>query len=111
MFPEYADFMQSVNNRIVDLMIPFSEGWFVDKDFFGSASIKKVLPVLVSELSYKTLNIQEGASAQRIWMETVLDGKNQDTKAKIMHDLIEYCKLDTLTMVQLYNVLQAEICS
>ena len=64
MFPEYAEFMHSVNNRIVDLMIPFSEGWFVDKDFFGSASIKKVLPVLVTELSYKELNIQEGASAQ-----------------------------------------------
>ncbi len=109
MFPEYADFMQSVNNRVVDLMTPFAEGWFVDKDFFGSASIKKVLPVLVTELSYKELNIQEGASAQRIWMETILDGKNADTKDKIIADLIEYCKLDTLAMVQLYKVLQAEI--
>ncbi len=109
MFPEYADFMQNVNNRMVDLMIPFSEGWFVDKNFFGSASIKNVLPVLVSELSYKTLAIQEGASAQRIWMETILDGKNSEIKDKIMEDLIEYCKLDTLAMVQLYKVLQAEI--
>lgn len=109
MFPEYADFMQSVNNRIIDLMIPFSEGWFVDKDFFGSASIKKVLPVLVSELSYKELNIQEGASAQRIWMETILDGKNPESKNKILSDLIAYCKLDTLAMVQLFKVLQTEI--
>jgi hypothetical protein len=109
MFPEYGDFMQSVNNRIVDLMIPFSEGWFVDRDFFGSASIKKVLPVLVTELSYKEFAIQEGASAQRIWMETILDGKNSNTKNKILTDLIEYCKLDTLAMVQLYKVLQAEI--
>ena len=109
MFHEYAEFMQSVNNRIIDLMIPFYQGWFVDKDFFGSASIKKVLPVLVSELSYKTLAIQEGASAQRIWMETILDGKNADTKDKIMADLIEYCKLDTLAMVQLFKVLQVEV--
>jgi len=109
MFPEYADFMQKVNNRVVDLIIPFSQGWFVDKDFFGSASIKKVLPVLVSELSYKELNIQEGASAQRLWMQTILEGKNSDSKDKIMADLIEYCKLDTLAMVQLYKVLQAEI--
>lgn len=109
MFPEYREFMQSINNRVIDLMVPFSEGWFVDKDFYGSASIKKVLPVLVSELSYKELNIQEGASAQRIWMETVLEGKNTEMKDKIMNDLIEYCKLDTLAMVQLYKVLQAEI--
>lgn len=109
MFPDYAEFMQSINNRIVDLMIPFSEGWFVDKDFYGSASIKKVLPVLVTELSYKELNIQEGASAQRIWMETVLDGKNAEEKNKILSDLIAYCKLDTLAMVQLFKVLQAEL--
>lgn len=109
MFPEYADFMQRINDRIVDLMIPFAEGWFVDKDFFGSASIKKVLPVLVSELSYKELNIQEGASAQRIWMETIFDGKNLTTKEAIMTDLIEYCKLDTLAMVQLYKVLQTVV--
>lgn len=109
MFPEYTEFMQKVNSRVVDLMIPFSQGWFVDKDFFGSASIKKVLPVLVSEFSYKKLNIQEGATAQRLWMETVLDGKNSDTKEKIMSDLIAYCKLDTLAMVQLFKVLQAEV--
>lgn len=109
MFPEYADFMESVNNRIVDLMIPFSEGWFVDKDFFGSASIKRVLPILVSELSYKALAIQDGASAQRIWMETILDGKNKESKNQILTDLTEYCKLDTLAMVQLYKVLQAEL--
>lgn len=109
MYPEYAEFMQLVNNRVVDLMIPFSQGWFVDKDFFGSASIKKVLPILVTELSYNELNIHEGGSAQRIWMETILDDKNQDSKDKIMSDLIEYCKMDTLAMVQLFKVLQAEI--
>lgn len=109
MFPEYAKFMQSVNDRVIDLMTPFAEGWFVDKDFYGSASIKKILPILVSELSYKELNIQEGASAQRLWMETILDGKNAEQRDKIMSDLREYCKLDTLAMVQLYKVLQAEM--
>lgn len=109
MFPEYAKCMQKINERVVDLMVPFDQGWFVDKDFFGSASIKKVLPVLVTELSYKKLNIQEGASAQRLWMETVLDGKNKETKEQIMADLIEYCKLDTLAMVQLFKFLQSEV--
>lgn len=109
MFPAYKEFMQSINERVIDLMTPFDQGWFVDKDFYGSASIKKVLPVLVTELSYKELTIQEGASAQRLWMETVLMGKNTEKKEQIMHDLIEYCKLDTLAMVQLYKVLQAEI--
>jgi hypothetical protein len=109
MFPEYKEFIQSMNERVIDLMKPFEQGWFVDKDFYGSASIKKVLPVLVTELSYKELNIQEGATAQRLWMETVLNGKNTEKKEQIMKDLIAYCKLDTLAMVQLYKVLQALI--
>ncbi len=103
--PKYAKFLAAVNDRIVDLMIPFSEGWYVDKDFFGSASIKSVLPVLVPALSHKDLNIQGGNSAQRIWMETVIGGKNEATKDKIMNDLIEYCTLDTLAMVEIWRVL------
>lgn len=104
--PKYVEFLEDVNNRIVDLMIPFLEGWYVDKDFFGSASIKAVLPVLIPDLSYKDLNVQGGNSAQRIWMETIIDGKNKDDKKQIMDDLIKYCTLDTLAMVKIYEVLK-----
>jgi hypothetical protein len=104
--PEYSEFLLDVNDRIVDLMIPFSEGWYADKDFFGSASIKIVLPVLVPSLSYKELDIGGGAAAQRIWMETIIDGKNKDKKDKILSDLLKYCKLDTLAMVEIYNVIK-----
>lgn len=103
--PEFEAFYEELNDRIDDLMIPFSSNWYVHKDFGGSASIKKVLPVLVTELSYKELGIQEGASAQRLWMEAVLDGKREDTKEKILNDLEEYCKLDTLAMVEIYKQL------
>lgn len=109
LFPEYDDFVTKLNERVVDLMIPFSKGWYVDKDFFGSASIKKVLPALVSDLSYDDLDIHEGGSAQRSWMETILDGKNPEQKEKIMNDLIEYCELDTLAMVRLYQVLKESV--
>ena len=103
--PEHSDFLLDVNDRIVDLMIPFAEGWYADKDFFGSASIKKVLPVLIPSLSYKELDIGGGAAAQRIWMETIIGGKNQEDKDKILSDLLKYCKLDTLAMVEIYKVL------
>jgi len=101
--PEHAEFLRYVNERIVDLMIPFMEGWFVDKDFFGSASIKAVLPVLIPELSYKELNIQGGNAAQRIWMQTITGDKNQEEKDKVMADLRKYCGLDTLAMVEIYR--------
>jgi len=103
--PEYADFYSKLNERIVDLMIPFSQNWYVDADFCGSASIKKVLPVLVPSLSHKDLDISDGSSAQRLWMEAVLDGKRPDEKEKILNDLLDYCKLDTLAMVEIYRKL------
>jgi hypothetical protein len=103
--PEFTEFYAKLNARIVDLMEPFAENWYVDKDFYGSASIKKVLPVLAPDLSYKTLGIQEGNAAQRLWMEAILDGKRDKQRDQILADLTEYCKLDTLAMVRIYQEL------
>ena len=106
MLPEYKDVMEAINARVVDLMIPFQQKWYDDPRFNGSASIKQVLPVVCPHLSYKELGIQEGGSAQRLWMEAILDGKRDNEKAKILDDLVEYCKLDTLAMVEIYNCLK-----
>jgi len=103
--PEYAEFYEKINDRIVDLMVPFSSNWYVDAAFKGSASIKNVLPVLAPELSYKDLGIQEGQAASRIWTETVLNDKNESEKPQILSDLLEYCKLETLAMVEIYRKL------
>jgi len=106
MLPEYTEFYQKLNDRIVDLMMPFAEGWYADKAFKGSASIKQVLPVMVPDLSYKTLGIQEGTAAQRLWMEAVLDGKRDGEKEQILSDLSKYCGLDTYAMVAIYRKLK-----
>ncbi len=106
MIPEYKEAMESLNGRVVDLIIPFKKKWYDDPRFEGSASIKQVLPVLCPELSYKELGIQEGGSAQRLWMEAILDDKRADQKDQILADLIKYCKLDTLAMVEIYRKLQ-----
>ena len=105
MLPEYKEAMESINDRVVDLITPFKQKWYDDPRFGGSASIKQVLPVLCPELSYKGLGIQEGGSAQRLWMEAVLDSKRSDQKDQIISDLVDYCKLDTLAMVEIYKKL------
>ena len=102
----YTDFFLNLNGRVVDLMLPFSEGMYVDPKFMGSASIKKVLPVLVPELSYKKLAVQEGLTAQRLWMEAVLQGKGSPTEQEqLFSDLLTYCELDTFAMVKIYEKL------
>lgn len=107
MFPEYASFMTQLNERVIDLKTPFSEGWYEDCRFYGSASIKKVLPVLVPDLSYTDLAVHEGQSAQRLWMDVVLNEKYSDKREQIFKDLLKYCALDTLAMVKIYETLAA----
>ena len=63
--------------------------------------------MLCPELSYKNLGIQEGGSAQRLWMEAVLDDKRADQKDQIFANLIEYCELDTSAMVEIYRKLES----
>lgn len=104
MLPKYKKFYEDINERIVDLIEPFFNFYYVDKRFGGSASIKDVLPVLIPELSHKDLDISEGVAAQRLWMEAVLDNKRDD-KEKILKDLWDYCKLDTLAMVKIWEFL------
>jgi len=106
LLPELAPALHAINDRVVDLMVPFSKQWYVDKRFNGSASIKNVLPVLAPELSYKELDIQEGATAQRVWMEAVLEGKDPQHKEDVLNNLRTYCGLDTLAMVRIFEFLQ-----
>lgn len=104
--PEHAEFLQGVNERTYDLMDVFSLGWYVDYRFHGSASIKKVLPVLVPELSYKELTIGEGATAMLKWFESVYSPTlTQSDRAAIWQDLRTYCGLDTQAMLEIWRVL------
>ncbi|MEA3399121.1 MAG: DUF2779 domain-containing protein, partial [Patescibacteria group bacterium] len=102
--PACSDLMNDFENRVVDLMVPFygKTNVYDHPGFRGSASIKAVLPVLVSELSYKELNIQEGGTASDSWNRMIL-GEYDIEKTSV--DLREYCKLDTLAMVKIWEVL------
>ena len=80
--PMYADEFALINERIFDLMEIFSKGLYVDYRFHGSASIKKVLPVLVPNLSYADLEIGEGATAMTKWWEMVNGNADTDQTAR-----------------------------
>ncbi|MEI6288359.1 MAG: DUF2779 domain-containing protein, partial [bacterium] len=104
-YPEFLLFFEDINNRMFDLMQTFKKGYYVHKDFHGSASIKKVLPVLVPELSYADLNIHEGGTASNKWGEMIKLETPQEVKDSIYENLLKYCELDTLAMVRILDKL------
>ena len=105
-FPEYATFLNDLNARVIDLMKPFSDEIINDPAFKGSASIKAVLPALLPELSYDDLDIQEGASASRLWKEVTLTNPGAPEREKVYADLVAYCTRDTWAMVAIHREMQ-----
>ena len=108
LFPKYADFYESLNARIYDLMDVFTKNNYVHPGFLGKCSIKYILPVLVPELSYKDLAIGKGDIASIRWYEIAT---NEDTNEadQVFADLLAYCELDTLAMVKIYEHLTSKI--
>lgn len=100
LYPEHKDFLNSINNRIVDLADFVKNGYYIHPGFLGSWSIKNVLPVMVPELSYKDLKVNKGDVAMIVWWNLV---HNEDKS--MAEDLIEYCKMDTMAMVKIWEKL------
>ena len=107
--PEYKEFLEEVNSRIVDLMDIFSEQHYIHPKFKGKTSIKYVLPVLAPELSYKVLDIQEGATASDTWNKIVKGEFSEEEKLKQVENLKIYCKLDTYAMYAIWKHLNEMI--
>lgn len=106
--PAYRTFLENINARVVDLMVPFSGNTLVydHPDFMGSASIKYVLPALAPHLSYKEMHIQEGGTASDTW-NRVVSGEYSEKETLIkIKALKDYCHLDTLAMVEIWKVLR-----
>lgn len=104
--PDYAEFLNDINEGMFDLMTIFSKNLYVDSVFKGSASIKRVLPVLVPELAYKGLNICKGDQASERWEKMISADTSEEEKRQIEKDLLEYCQMDTWAMVRIFEVLR-----
>lgn len=106
LFPEFTEFLNEVNAAIFDLKTVFSNGHYIHPGFRGSASIKRVLPVLCPDLSYETLEIGDGMTASIKWYHMATRRGDEAELQKIYDDLCAYCHLDTLAMVKIFEVLQ-----
>jgi hypothetical protein len=106
MFPDLAPFFEEVNAHTCDLMKVFSENLYVDPKFKGRSSIKKVLPVLRPNLSYKELGIGDGLTASISWFRAATwDTLSDEERKRIFDDLEKYCEMDTRAMVEIYDEL------
>ena len=75
---------------------------FIHLGFKGSWSIKRVLPIMVPELSYSNMEIGKGDQAMMAWWWLINDELPMNEVEKTKLALLEYCKLDTWAMVKIF---------
>jgi len=102
-FPEQGSWLESVSSRIVDLHAPFRSRTVHDWRMVGSTSLKDVLPAFVPHLGYDDLEIRDGETASQAYL--AMAGKGEREREEIRTSLLEYCRRDTLGLVELYRVL------
>jgi hypothetical protein len=100
--PAAKAFLDSLNDRVYDLMDVFSKQYYVNKGFKGGTSIKDVLPA-ITEVSYDDLAIKEGGTASQSWDKITSYEIGQTEKEKIAHDLKLYCERDTFAMYVIWR--------
>lgn len=108
LYNDLSEPLMKIYNNIKDLMIPFKNRMYYTKEMQGSYSIKYVLPALFpkeSTLDYHNLSlVHNGSEAMSIF--ATLGDKSKEEQETIRKALLEYCKLDTLAMVKIWEKLK-----
>lgn len=106
-FPEDADFLYDLMERVVDLLPVFQGGFCYFPAMKNSASIKSVLPAIAPDFTYENLEIQDGGSASSLFHQSIENGNF--INENLRENLLKYCERDTMAMVVIYQFLRGNI--
>lgn len=104
LYSEKADFLNDLSERTLDLEDVLKDG-YVDIAFGGSTSIKKVLPVIAPDLTYKGMDVANGTDAMEAWIR-LINMPESPEKVELRRAMLEYCKLDTYAMVRIFETME-----
>src|SRR3989344_496179 len=98
---EYKEQLEALTVRIVD-PLPIIRDFVYDDLFHGSFSLKKVAPaILGAASSYDGMLVDNGTAAQRAFENIIDERTSSKTRTELIQASLEYCKKDTLVMVEL----------
>ncbi len=102
-FPAFAHDFQAINARVVDLL-PIARKRYYHPSQHGSWSIKALLPAICPDLSYEALvGVQDGSMAVSAFTEAISPATSDERREQIRQQLHDYCKLDTLALVRIWQ--------
>lgn len=106
-YPDLAEDLHKLIERLVDLL-PIVQRTYYHPDMLGSWSIKNVLPTVASHLDYESLGeVQDGNAAGTAYLRIIDPDTDAAECQRLVRELLDYCKLDTLAMVELVKYLSS----
>jgi hypothetical protein len=105
MFRDEAEFLADLTGRMEDLIIPFRSFAVYHPRQKGNCSLKAVLPAL-TDFGYDELAIGDGNQAARQYQQALYGNVTVKERVMVFNNLREYCKLDTMAMVEILRRLE-----
>lgn len=104
--PEYEKWLREIEERFLDLIVPFRQFDYYDPKQLGRTSIKNVFPALTGG-TYEGLGIADGSIAGLEYARvTFFGGASPEERDRVRKDLETYCALDTQAMIDILKVLR-----
>ena len=100
-FPDLSSTLTAIDERLVDFE-KIIKGHIYHPAFGGSFSLKKIIPALVTDISYDDLAIRDGWAAIALFAQ-MARGEVEDVN-ETRRNFLAYCKTDTLVMVRLHEI-------
>ena len=95
-----SDQLLAILDRFKDLHALIREHFYHPR-FYGSFSLKSVLPALVTDMNYQNLTIQAGEEASLEYLRMLDPSTPHEEKEKIRQALLTYCSQDTIAMMEI----------
>ncbi|MDR1122970.1 MAG: DUF2779 domain-containing protein [Endomicrobium sp.] len=104
LFPGLSEKLNKMIERVVDLEFIIRKNYY-DINFHGRTSIKKILPVLIPDMSYDSLDIGDGGEASAVFAFMAMGLYDEMKIKKTKDNLFKYCAQDTLAMIRIHQFL------
>jgi hypothetical protein len=102
--PEFSPKLLQIVERIVDFEEIIRKNYY-DIAFQGHSSIKIVLPILVKDMNYDSLEIAQGGDAAAAFAFMAMGLYDEEQCRQTKENLLKYCAQDTLAMVKIHKSL------
>ena len=103
-FPQYERQLTALRNRLFDLLPIIRRSFY--HPGLPNNSLKSVTSVLVPDLVYSNLDVQDGSAASAAYARMIQNATPQRERIGIREALLEYCRRDTEALVGVLGALR-----